>query len=67
MGIDQIFNLDNQLFGAGVGVGCMGIIVAMTKKATQVSTLYWSGITNITSKMKWQNIYLLLLKKNFAF
>ena len=39
MGIDQIFNLDNDLFGAGVGVGCMGIIVAMTKKATQVSTL----------------------------
>ena len=39
MGIDQIFNLDNQIFGGGFGLGCMGLVLAMTKKATQVSTL----------------------------
>ena len=40
MGIDQIFNLENEIFGGLLGVTSIGLVAAMSKKAAQVSNLY---------------------------
>ena len=39
MGIDQIFNLENEIFGGLLGVTSIGLVAAMSKKAAQVSNL----------------------------
>lgn len=43
MGLDQIFNLENEIFGGLLGVTSVGVVMAMGRKATQVSTFFGSG------------------------
>ena len=70
MGIDQIFNLENEIFGGLLGVTSIGLVAAMSKKAAQVSNFYKpfniGRISEVFPKLTYR-ICMIILKHNLPF